>query len=66
MYVADVGANAVLRVPAGGGLPKRVGRANGPANLAVDARRNVYVTEVTRARRVLRIGPSGRVRVLVR
>ena len=66
IYVADVGANAVLRVPRGGGLPKRVSRANGPANLAVDTHRTVYVSEVAGARRVLRIAPSGRVRVLVR
>jgi hypothetical protein len=66
IYVADVGAKAVLRVQRGGGPPKRVGRANGPASLAADAHRNVYVSEVAGARRVLRIAPSGRVRVLVR
>jgi hypothetical protein len=32
----------------------------------VDNRDNVYVSELTGARRVLRISPAGRVRVLVR
>ena len=44
------------------------GRPRRPArfNLAVDNRDNVYVSELAGARRVLRIGPAGRVRVLVR
>ena len=66
VYVADAGANAVYRIAPEGGAPTRVGRARGPAFLAVDARHNLYVSEVAGARRVLRIAPSGRVRVLVR
>jgi len=66
VYVADAGANAVFVVPSGGGAPRRVGRAKAPGFLAVDARHNLYVSEVAGAKRVLRIAPSGRVRVLVR
>jgi serine/threonine-protein kinase len=66
VYVADAGANAVFRVAPEGGAPRRVGRAQGPAFLAVDSRHNLYVSEVAGAERVLRIAPSGRVRVLVR
>ena len=65
LYVADGGANAVFRIPAGG-TAQRVGRATAPFNLAVDARHNVYVSELAGSRRVLRLGPGGRVRVLVR
>ena len=66
VFVADAGANAVFRVAPEGGAPRRVGRARGPGFLAVDSRHNLYVSEVSGARRVLRIAPSGRVRVLVR
>jgi len=66
VFVADAGANAVYRVAPEGGAPTLVGRARGPAFLAVDSRHNLYVSEVAGARRVLRIAPSGRVRVLVR
>ncbi len=66
VFVADAAANAVYRVAPEGGPPTRVGRASGPAFLAVDSRHNLYVSEVAGARRVLRIAPSGRIRVLVR
>jgi DNA-binding beta-propeller fold protein YncE len=66
VYVADAGANAVFRVSPEGGPPLRIGRARGPAFLAVDSRHNLYVSEVAGAQRVLRIAPSGHVRVLVR
>jgi len=66
VYVADAGANAVYRVAPDGGAPRRVGRARGPAFLAVDSRHNLYVSEAAGTQRVLRIAPSGRVRVLVR
>jgi len=66
VYVADAAANAVYRVAPEGGAPTRVGRARGPAFLAVDSRHDLYVSEVAGARRVLRIAPSGRIRVLVR
>jgi serine/threonine-protein kinase len=66
LYVADGGANAVFRVEPDGSSRRRVGRANGPFNLAVDVGYNVYVSELAGTRRVLRIAPSGRVRVLVR
>jgi hypothetical protein len=66
LYVADGRANAIFRIDPSGGSPRRVGRANGPINLAVDASNNVYVSEIAGARRVLRIAPSGSVRVLVR
>ena len=66
VFVADAGANAVFRVQPEGGSPRRVGHARGPAFLAVDSRHNLYVSEVAGERRVLRVAPSGRVRVLVR
>jgi hypothetical protein len=66
LYVADAGANAIFRLAPEGGTPQRIGRATAPAILAVDVRHNVYVSELGGARRVLRIAPSGRVRVLVR
>lgn len=66
LYVADGGANAVFRVEPDGVSRRRVGRATGPFNLAVDSANNVYVSELAGARRVLRIAPTGRVRVLVR
>ena len=66
VYVADAGANAVFQVAPEGGAPRRVGRAKGPAFLALDSRHNLYVSEVAGARRVLRIAPSGRISVLVR
>jgi DNA-binding beta-propeller fold protein YncE len=66
LYVADGGANAVFRVEPDGASRRRVGRASGPFNLAVDIGNNVYVSELAGARRLLRISPSGRVRVLVR
>jgi sugar lactone lactonase YvrE len=66
LYVADGRANAIFRIEASGGPPRLVGRANGPINLAVDASNNVYVSEIAGGRRVLRIAPSGSVRVLVR
>lgn len=66
LYVADGGANAVFRVEADGSGRRRVGRASGPFNLAVDVGNNVYVSELAGARRLLRISAAGRVRVLVR
>jgi hypothetical protein len=66
VYVADGGANAVIRLDADGSSRRRVARANGPFNLAVDGRHNVYVSELAGARRVLRISPAGRIRVLVK
>lgn len=66
LYVADGGQNAVFRLSADGQSRRRIVRANGPFNLAVDDRDNVYVSEIAGARRVLRVSPSGRVRVLVR
>ena len=66
VFVADAGANAVFRVAPEGGAPRKVAGARGPAFLAVDSRHNLYVSEVAGTRRVLRIAPSGRVRVLVR
>jgi hypothetical protein len=49
LYVADAGANGVIRVEADGSSRRRVGRANGPFNLAVDSRHNVYVPELAGA-----------------
>ena len=66
LFVADGGQNAVFRLAPDGSTRRRIGRATGPFNLAVDNRGNVYVSELAGARRVLRIAPSGRVRVLVR
>ena len=66
LYVADARANAIFRIEPQGGSPRRVGRATGPFNLAVDSGGNVYVSELAGTRRVLRIAPSGRVRVIVR
>jgi hypothetical protein len=66
LYVADGGQNAVFRLSADGQSRRRIVRANGPINLAVDNKENVYVSEIAGARRVLRVSPSGRVRVLVR
>ena len=66
LFVADGGRNAVFRLAPDGSSRRRIGRATGPFNLAVDNRDNVYVSELAGARRVLRIGPAGRVRVLVR
>ena len=66
LYVADGGQNAVFRLSADGQSRRRIVRANGPINLAVDDKDNVYVSEIAGARRVLRVSPSGRVRVLVR
>jgi hypothetical protein len=66
LYVADGGQNAVFRLSADGQSRRRIVRANGPINLAVDSKDNVYVSEIAGARRVLRVSPSGRVRVLVR
>ena len=66
LFVADGGQNAVFRIAPDGQSRRRVARASGPFNLTVDNRDNVYVSELTGARRVLRIGPAGRVRVLVR
>jgi hypothetical protein len=66
LFVADGGQNAVFRLSPDGSSRRRIGRATGPFNLAVDNRGNVYVSELAGARRVLRIAPSGRVRVLVR
>ena len=66
LYVADGGQNAVFRLTSDGQSRRRIVRANGPINLAVDNRDNVYVSEIAGARRVLRVSPSGRVRVLVR
>jgi hypothetical protein len=66
LYVADGGQNAVFRLSPDGQSRRRIVRANGPINLAVDNRDNLYVSEIAGARRVLRVSPSGRVRVLVR
>jgi hypothetical protein len=66
LFVADGGQNAVFRIAPDGQSRRRVARAFGPFNLTVDNRDNVYVSELTGARRVLRISPAGRVRVLVR
>jgi hypothetical protein len=66
LYVAAGAANAVVRLGPSGGAPRHVGRATAPFNLAVDAARNVYASELGGAKRVLRISPSGRIRVLVR
>ncbi len=66
LYVADGGQNAVFRLSADGQSRRRIVRANGPINLAVDDKDNLYVSEIAGARRVLRVSPSGRVRVLVR
>jgi hypothetical protein len=66
LYVADGAANAVYRIEPDGRSRRVAGRATGPFNLAVDASSNVYVTELAGARRVLRITPGGRVRVLVK
>jgi sugar lactone lactonase YvrE len=66
LYVADGGQNAVFRLSPDGQSRRRIVRANGPINLAVDDKDNVYVSEIAGARRVLRVSPSGRVRVLVR
>jgi hypothetical protein len=65
LFVADGRQNAVFRVPPDGQSRRRVARASGPFNLTADNRDNVYVSELTGARRVLRITPAGRVRVLV-
>lgn len=65
LFVADGGQNAVFRI-APDGTRRRLGRADGAFNLTVDNRDNVYVSELTGARRVLRISPSRRVKVLVR
>ena len=66
LYVADGGQNAVFRLSPDGQSRRRIVRANGPINLAVDDKDNVYVSEIAGARRVLRVSPAGRVRVLVR
>jgi len=66
LIVADGGQNAVFRLSPDGQSRRRIVRANGPINLTVDSRDNVYVSEIAGARRVLRVSPSGRVRVLVR
>jgi hypothetical protein len=66
LFVADGGQNAVFRIAPDGQSRRRVARASGPFNLTVDNRDNVYVSELTGARRVLRISRAGRVRVLVR
>ncbi|HEU5066256.1 MAG TPA: hypothetical protein VFT86_10360 [Gaiellaceae bacterium] len=66
LYVADGGQNAVFRLSADGHSRRRIVRADGPINLAVGDKGNVYVSEIAGARRVLRVSPSGRVRVLVR
>jgi hypothetical protein len=66
LYVADGGQNAVFRLSPDGQSRRRIVRANGPINLAVDNRDNLYVSEIAGARRVLRVSPAGRVRVLVR
>jgi hypothetical protein len=66
LYVADGGQNAVFRLTPDGQSRRRIVRANGPINLAVDDKDNVYISEIAGARRVLRVSPSGRVRVLVR
>jgi hypothetical protein len=66
LFVADGGQNAVFRIAPDGQSRRRIGRASGPFNLTVDGRDNVYVSELAGARRVLRIAPSGRIRVIVR
>jgi hypothetical protein len=66
LFVADGGQNAVFRIAPDGQSRRRVARASGPFNLTVDNRDNVYVSELTGARRVLRISRAGRVSVLVR
>src|SRR5262245_49508328 len=66
LYVADGGRNAVFQLSPDGQSRRRIVRANGPVNLAVDNNDNVYVSEIAGARRVLRVSPSRRVRVLVR
>lgn len=66
LYVADGGQNAVFRLSSDGQTRRRIVRASGPINLAVDDKDNVYVSEIAGARRVLRVSRSGRVRVLVR
>jgi hypothetical protein len=66
LFVADGGQNAVFRIAPDGQSRRRVARASGPFNLTVDNRDNVYVSELTGGRRVLRISRAGRVRVLVR
>ncbi len=59
LYVADGGQNAVFRLSADGQSRRRVVRANGPINLAVDDKDNVYVSEIAGARRVLRVVAGG-------
>jgi hypothetical protein len=66
LFVADGGQNAVFRIAPDGQSRRRVARASGPFNLTVDNRDNVYVSELTGARRILRISRAGRVSVLVR
>jgi hypothetical protein len=65
LYVADGRANAVFRLDSTGASRRRVARANAPFSIAVDGRNNVYVSELAGARRVLRVTPAGRTRVLV-
>jgi serine/threonine protein kinase, bacterial len=65
LYVADGGRDAIYRLAPGASRPKRVGEASGPIALAVGADGNVYVSELSGEKRVLRIAPGGRTSVVV-
>jgi sugar lactone lactonase YvrE len=63
LYVADARLGSVIRFDAAGGNRTTVATGVSPIGLAVDERRNVYVSEFQG--RVLRISPTGRRTVLV-
>ena len=63
LYVADARLGSVFRFDAAGGDRTTVASGVSPIGLAVDERRNVYVSEFEG--RVLRISPTGRRTVLV-
>jgi serine/threonine protein kinase, bacterial len=65
LYVADGGRDSIYRLAPGARRPRRVGGASGPIALAVGADGNVYVSELSGAKRVLRIAPDGRTSVVV-
>jgi hypothetical protein len=65
LFVADGRANAIYKLTPDGKSRRLVGRAIGPAWLAVDENDTLYVSEIAGARRVLLIPHAGRTRVLV-